>query len=46
MVGFRNIVVHEYESVNLDVLKNIVQYHLVDIETFYTTILTHYKQDS
>jgi len=30
MVGFRNIAVHDYQSINPDVLKSIVLYHLKD----------------
>jgi uncharacterized protein YutE (UPF0331/DUF86 family) len=30
MVGFRNIVVHQYQSLNQAVLRAIVQDHLVD----------------
>ncbi|SRR5260221_13644003 len=39
MVGFRNVAVHDYESINPDILKSIVQHHLKDIEEFYTTLL-------
>jgi len=39
MVGFRNIAVHDYESINPDILKQIVQHHLKDLEEFYTAVL-------
>lgn len=39
MVGFRNIAVHDYESINPEVLKSIVQHHLKDLEEFYTIIV-------
>ncbi|MCE5294558.1 MAG: DUF86 domain-containing protein [Chlamydiales bacterium] len=39
MVGFRNIAVDDYESINPEVLKSIVQHHLKDIEEFYTIIV-------
>ena len=45
MVGFRNIVVHEYENVNLDVLEYILKHRLKDIENFYTIVLQHYADD-
>lgn len=43
MVGFRNIVVHEYEHINLDILRNIVQHHLSDLEEFYTVIIKNFQ---
>lgn len=39
MVGFRNIAVHDYESINPAILKSIVENHLKDLEEFYTVIL-------
>lgn len=39
MVGFRNIAVHDYESINTEILKSIVKNHLKDFEEFYTAIL-------
>lgn len=30
MVGFRNIAVHDYQSLNLDILKKVIEIHLVD----------------
>lgn len=43
MVGFRNVAVHDYESINPAILKSIVQNHLKDIEEFYTVLLKQYK---
>ncbi|MBS0634306.1 MAG: DUF86 domain-containing protein [Verrucomicrobia bacterium] len=40
MVGFRNIAVHDYESINPEILKSIVKNHLKDIEDFYTILLS------
>ena len=34
MVQFRNIVVHHYETVDLDIVLDILQKHLVDFESF------------
>ncbi|GAB6158040.1 type II toxin-antitoxin system toxin [Desulfotomaculum varum] len=34
MVGFRNIAVHDYQSVNLNILQKIIENHLVDLESF------------
>jgi uncharacterized protein YutE (UPF0331/DUF86 family) len=45
MAGFRNIAVHEYQIINLDILKNILQNHLPDLEAFYTAIIIYYRLD-
>jgi uncharacterized protein YutE (UPF0331/DUF86 family) len=42
MVGFRNIAVHDYESINPEILKSIVKHHLGDIEEFYTLVLQRF----
>jgi len=34
MVGFRNIAVHDYQNISLDVVKNILDKHLIDFENF------------
>jgi uncharacterized protein YutE (UPF0331/DUF86 family) len=39
MIGFRNIAVHNYQAVNLDVVKEIVEKHLVDLKEFTEAIL-------
>jgi len=41
MVGFRNIAVHEYENINIDILKNILDHHLQDLEEFNTAIFRY-----
>jgi uncharacterized protein YutE (UPF0331/DUF86 family) len=38
MVGFRNISVHDYESVKPEIVKSIVHKHLKDFEEFYAVI--------
>lgn len=43
MVGFRNIAVHEYESINIDVLKSILVYDLKVLEEFYMSVLRYYN---
>ncbi|MCC5908177.1 MAG: DUF86 domain-containing protein [Balneolaceae bacterium] len=43
MVGFRNIAVHEYESINPDILKSILKNNLRDFEEYYTAIIRHYN---
>ena len=42
MVGFRNIAVHEYEKISVDVLKSIMEQDLVDLETYYKSIFQHF----
>ncbi|MEX2410850.1 MAG: DUF86 domain-containing protein [Candidatus Paceibacterota bacterium] len=42
MVGFRNIAVHEYESINKEILKSILRYNLKDLEEFYMSVLRFY----
>ena len=39
MVGFRNIAVHDYQTLNLDILKQIVENHLGDFTSFTKQIL-------
>jgi len=43
MVGFRNIAVHEYEKVNPEVVRAIVDHHLDDFRKFTTVVLQHFK---
>jgi uncharacterized protein YutE (UPF0331/DUF86 family) len=42
MVGFRNIAVHDYQEINVDILRSVVANHLNDFEEFYTAIINHY----
>jgi len=43
MVGFRNIAVHEYTSLNIEILKSILKNNLGGIEEFYTLILKKFN---
>ena len=43
MVGFRNIAIHDYQSIKVGILKSILEKHLKDLEDFYTRILLHFK---
>ena len=43
MIGFRNIAVHDYQSINIEVLKNILLKNLTDLETFYHKIIDRYE---
>ena len=40
MVGFRNIAVHNYQAVNLKIVKKIVEKHLKDLKDFTDIIIT------
>lgn len=39
MVGFRNIAIHEYQKLDLDIVKKIIEDHLVDFERFVAVVL-------
>jgi uncharacterized protein YutE (UPF0331/DUF86 family) len=34
MVGFRNIAVHNYQEIKIEIIKNIIEHHLKDIAEF------------
>jgi len=42
MAGFRNIAVHDYQSLNGEILKSILGKNIGDLEEFYTTILRYF----
>lgn len=41
MVGFRNISVHDYQSLNLDIVVSVVTKNLIDFETFAEEIVRY-----
>ena len=43
MVGFRNIVVHDYQRMNLDIVKQIIEKHVGDFKVFAEKIVTLVK---
>ena len=43
MVGFRNIAIHDYQAINVEILKTILVKHLKDLEDFYAVILVHFN---
>ncbi len=34
MIGFRNIAVHNYQELNIDILQKVIEYHLEDFKEF------------
>ncbi len=45
MVGFRNVLVHEYEDINLDIVYNILHHYLNDINEYLLAIVNYFKLD-
>ena len=43
MTGFRNIAVHDYQSLDPEILKSILVHRLKDLEDFYSAILLHFR---
>ncbi len=43
MTGFRNIAIHDYQALNLDILKSILASNLTDLEDFYAAVLTRFR---
>jgi uncharacterized protein YutE (UPF0331/DUF86 family) len=43
MVGFRNIAVHQYQQLDVNILKRIISEHLGDLEQFVTAIKANLK---
>lgn len=43
MAGFRNIAIHNYQAIDIDILKSILTKNLKDLEDFYTSVLVHFK---
>jgi uncharacterized protein YutE (UPF0331/DUF86 family) len=39
MVGFRNIAVHDYQQLNLDIVQQIIEKHLEDFKTYTQQII-------
>ncbi len=42
MVGFRNIAVHDYQNLSIEIVIAIVENHLVDFESFIQEIFENY----
>ena len=43
MVGFRNIAVHEYQELDVGMMKSILAHNLKDLEQFYSSVLQHFQ---
>jgi uncharacterized protein YutE (UPF0331/DUF86 family) len=43
MAGFRNVAIHDYQAINIEILKTILTRHLKDLEDFYAGILVHFN---
>lgn len=43
IVGFRNILVHEYETISLEIVYSIMQNHLSDIDGFLIEIVKYFN---
>jgi len=44
MIGFRNIAVHDYQRIDLDVLKSILKNNLVDFNNLIESVLNYLKK--
>lgn len=45
MVGFRNIAVHEYQNIEIEVLQAILNDRLVDLVRYYKSVLEYYDMN-
>lgn len=45
MIGFRNIAVHDYKQLDINILKSILSNNLIDFEEFTKVILTYINSD-
>lgn len=44
MVGFRNVAVHNYRSIDLEIVRSIVRERLADFEAFTSHVLRHLSE--
>lgn len=40
MVGFRNIAIHDYQKLNIDIIRSVLSKHLVDFEAYCQSLLS------
>ena len=43
MVGLRNIAVHDYQSLNIEILIAVIQKHLTDFDDYCAQLFTYLK---
>jgi uncharacterized protein YutE (UPF0331/DUF86 family) len=43
VVGFRNILIHEYDEINLNIVHDILQNHLIDIDEYLLSVVNHFR---
>jgi uncharacterized protein YutE (UPF0331/DUF86 family) len=43
MVGFRNILVHDYRELDLSIMKDVIEYRLDDLILFTNDVLAHLR---
>lgn len=41
MVGFRNIAVHDYQKINLEIVRQIITHHLTDLTDYAHVLLNN-----
>lgn len=39
MIGFRNIAIHDYKNIDEEILKDVIENHLVDLKEFIRTMI-------
>lgn len=44
MVGLRNVAVHDYQTLNLDIVKYVIEHNLIDFNYFIDAIKAYAKQ--
>jgi len=45
MVGFRNILVHEYQRMDIGLMIQVIELHLDDLVTFSTCIVKEFAEE-
>ena len=45
IVGFRNVEIHEYQTLNLKILKRIIDTHLTDFTEYSCAVIEFLKQE-
>ena len=43
MIGFRNILIHEYDDINIDIVYDILQNRLKDIDQYLLSIIDYFN---